>query len=73
MKTLAICRVAAGVDPTAVNAAELGKLIPFIADKTAIDGRATAYVCARGRCELPVFEPEALATLLARRVPYPAT
>jgi uncharacterized protein YyaL (SSP411 family) len=55
------------------DAAELGKLIPFIADKTAIDGRTTAYVCVRGRCELPVFEPEAFATLLARRVPYPAT
>ena len=51
--------------------AALGKLIPFIADKTAVGGRATAYVCVRGRCELPVHEPEALAALLHRRVPYP--
>ena len=55
------------------DAPALGKLIPFIADKTAVDGRVTAYVCVRGRCELPVHEPDALATLLKRRVPYPAT
>ena len=45
----------------------LGRLVPFIADKTAIDGRATAYVCVRGRCELPVHEPDALAARLAPR------
>jgi len=50
--------------------AELGKLIPFIADKTAVDGRATAYVCVHGRCELPVTDPDALATAL--RSPRPA-
>ena len=53
------------------DAPALGKLIPFIADKTAVGGRATAYVCARGRCELPVHEPDALAALLARHLPYP--
>ena len=53
------------------DAPALGKLIPFIADKTAVDGRPTAYVCVHGRCELPVYEPEALAALLHRRVPYP--
>ncbi|HMF41636.1 MAG TPA: thioredoxin domain-containing protein [Polyangia bacterium] len=54
------------------DVAEIGKLIPFIADKTAVDGRATAYVCVRGRCELPVQDADALATLLARRLPYPS-
>ena len=52
------------------DAHALGALIPFIADKTAVDGRATAYVCVRGRCELPVHEQEALAALLSRRRPY---
>jgi uncharacterized protein YyaL (SSP411 family) len=54
------------------DVAALGALIPFIADKTAVGGRATAYVCVRGRCELPVQEPEALAALLTRRLPYSA-
>jgi len=54
------------------DAPALGQLIPFIADKTAAGGRATAYVCVRGRCELPVQEPDALAKLLERRLPYPA-
>jgi uncharacterized protein YyaL (SSP411 family) len=53
------------------DAPALGPLIPFIADKTAAGGRATAYVCVRGRCELPVHEPEALTALLTRRRPYP--
>ena len=35
------------------DVAALGALVPFIADKRALDGRATAYVCVRGRCELP--------------------
>jgi len=55
------------------DAAALGKLIPFIADKSAVGGRATAYVCVRGRCELPVQDAEALTTLLARRLPYAAS
>jgi uncharacterized protein len=48
------------------DVAALGRVVPFIGDKLAIDGRATAYVCVHGRCDLPVHEPEALATLLAR-------
>jgi uncharacterized protein YyaL (SSP411 family) len=39
-------------------------LVPFVADKHAIDGRATAYVCTQGRCDLPVHEPAALAARL---------
>jgi uncharacterized protein YyaL (SSP411 family) len=54
------------------DAPALAALAPFIADKTAAGGRATAYVCVRGRCELPVHEPDALAALLSRRLPYPA-
>jgi uncharacterized protein len=48
------------------DVAELGRLVPFIADKIAIDGRPTAYVCVHGRCDLPVHEPGAFAALLTR-------
>ncbi len=43
----------------------LARLAPFVADKTAVGGKPTAYVCVRGRCELPVTEPDALEKLLA--------
>jgi uncharacterized protein len=48
------------------DVAALGGLVPFIADKVAIDGRATAYVCVQGRCDLPVQDPQALVALLRR-------
>jgi uncharacterized protein YyaL (SSP411 family) len=43
----------------------LARLAPFAADKVAVAGRPTAYVCVRGRCELPVTDPEALAAQFA--------
>jgi uncharacterized protein YyaL (SSP411 family) len=49
----------------------LARLAPFVADKVALDGRPTAYVCVRGRCELPVTDPEALAAQLAARPAVP--
>ena len=51
------------------DAAALGALVPWIADKVALEGRPTAYVCVHGRCDLPVHEPEALAASLARARP----
>jgi len=48
------------------DVAALGALVPWIADKPALDGRPTAYVCVHGRCDLPVHEPEALAASLVR-------
>jgi uncharacterized protein YyaL (SSP411 family) len=51
------------------DVAALGALVPWIADKPALDGRPTAYVCVQGRCDLPVHEPEALAASLARLPP----
>ena len=49
----------------------LARLAPFVADKVAVDGRPTAYVCVRGRCELPVTDAEALAAQLRAVAPAP--
>jgi len=38
--------------------------IPLLRDRPQVDGRATAFVCERFACKLPVTEPEALARLL---------
>jgi uncharacterized protein YyaL (SSP411 family) len=40
--------------------------VPLLADRVAIDGRPTAYVCRGFVCDLPVTEPEALRERLAR-------
>jgi uncharacterized protein len=44
----------------------LAGLAPFVAQKRALGGRSTAYVCERGRCELPTSDPNVLARQLAR-------
>ena len=44
--------------------ATLSPRIPLLADRTQIDGSATAYVCENYACQLPVTEPEALLRLL---------
>jgi uncharacterized protein YyaL (SSP411 family) len=51
--------------------APLAGRIPFIADKHALDGKPTAYVCVQGRCHLPSHEPATLAELLGQPRPYP--
>ena len=50
--------------------ASLGALVSFARDKVAQAGRATAYVCLRGACQLPATEPAALKQQL--RSPRPA-
>ena len=39
-------------------------IVPLLADKAAIGGVATVYVCREGRCELPVTTPAALRARL---------
>jgi uncharacterized protein YyaL (SSP411 family) len=36
----------------------------LLADRPTVDGRATAYVCERYACQLPVTEPDALRAQL---------
>ncbi|RLB51361.1 MAG: hypothetical protein DRJ42_17015, partial [Deltaproteobacteria bacterium] len=40
-------------------------LIPLLEGKVALDGVATAYVCERGRCELPTSDPNVLRRQLS--------
>jgi uncharacterized protein YyaL (SSP411 family) len=45
---------------------ETAALVPPLAGKLARDGRATAYVCRRGACELPTSDPSVLLEQLMR-------
>ena len=47
--------------------------LPFVGEKHAIDGRATAYVCERGRCLAPTSDAATLARQLAQVHPLPET
>jgi hypothetical protein len=54
--------VAVAVEPTA-------SVVPLLRDRIALDGHATAYVCRRFVCRLPVTEPAALRAELAAAAP----
>lgn len=51
------------------SVAALSAVAPFVAAKRALGGRSTAYVCQRGRCQLPTNDPAVLARQLT---PAPA-
>jgi uncharacterized protein YyaL (SSP411 family) len=59
--------LAGGPEPLA----EVARLATFVEGKTTQGGRAAAYVCERGRCELPTSDPAVLRAQLARVTPYP--
>ena len=44
--------------------AELARLVPLVEEKTPLERKATAYVCERGVCALPVTTAAAFATQL---------
>ena len=46
--------------------------VPWLEAKRVIGGRPTAYVCERGRCELPTSKPPVFAKQIAKRKPYPS-
>ncbi|MBC8132960.1 MAG: hypothetical protein H7X95_08275, partial [Deltaproteobacteria bacterium] len=58
-------RALAGVSESEVGA--LGRLVPFVREKVAAGGHATAYVCVRGTCRLPVSTAAELQTQLGKR------
>jgi uncharacterized protein YyaL (SSP411 family) len=57
--------------PTA-EARSLAAVVPLLAEKSALGGRATAFVCEAGRCDLPTSDPAVLARQLAKVEPLPA-
>ena len=53
--------------------APVTELVPFAAEQTALDGRATAYVCQDRACQAPTTEPDAARESLADAVRGPAS
>ncbi|HEY4184261.1 MAG TPA: thioredoxin domain-containing protein [Polyangia bacterium] len=49
---------------TEAQVERIGSVVPFARQKVAQQGRPTAYVCRRGRCDLPVTDAEALTAQL---------
>jgi hypothetical protein len=43
-----------------------GSSLPLLAERQAVGGKATAYVCRRFVCAAPTSDPEELARQLAR-------
>jgi uncharacterized protein len=52
-------------DPTSAAWQNLETRIAYLADKTAVQGHATAYVCEHGRCQLPTDDAEILRRQIA--------
>ena len=46
--------------------------LPWLEAKRAMSGKSTAYVCERGRCELPTSKPHVFQKQLDRRKAYPS-
>jgi uncharacterized protein YyaL (SSP411 family) len=49
--------------------AQRANAMPFVAEKAAIGGRPTAFVCERGLCERPTSDPAVLASQLGKVTP----
>ena len=45
--------------------------VPWLTAKRSLQGKPTAYVCERGRCELPTSDPQTFRRQLLQHRPYP--
>jgi len=61
--------VAAGAEGAA-GIETVAAVAPFVERKKATGGRATAYVCERGRCELPTGDPRVFARQIGKSRGY---
>jgi uncharacterized protein YyaL (SSP411 family) len=52
--------------PDGDGLSRLATVATFVDGKRALHGKGTAYVCERGRCELPTSNPDVLARQLAK-------
>jgi uncharacterized protein YyaL (SSP411 family) len=59
-------KAGAAHEPEAAAEPDVAASIALLADRDAVRGRATAYLCRRFTCEAPVSSPEELAGLLDR-------
>ena len=51
--------------------AKLAAVVPALEGKLALRGRATAFVCERGHCQLPTSDPLTFAKQLKKVEPLP--
>jgi uncharacterized protein YyaL (SSP411 family) len=57
---------------TASEAARQQAQVPWLEAKRPIKNESTAYVCERGRCELPTSDPKVFQKQISRTKPYPS-
>ncbi len=56
---------------TAADAKSQASTLPVLEGKAPLGSVATAFVCERGRCELPTSNPKVFARQLGKVTPYP--
>jgi uncharacterized protein YyaL (SSP411 family) len=57
---------------TDAEAAKQVDQVPWLEGKRAMGAKTTAYVCERGRCDLPTSNPAVFRKQIDRRKPYPS-
>jgi uncharacterized protein YyaL (SSP411 family) len=57
---------------TDIKATEQQAQVPWLEGKRSMRGRSTAYVCERGRCDLPTSNPAVFQKQIDRRKAYPS-